>query len=59
MPLANALLVSHDREHKEIQRRLAAFDKALDDLRHAKERLNAAANLYLERLQGVRNDRDR
>jgi len=60
MPLASALLASRDHEREETQQRLEAFDKALTDLRKAKERLTAAANLYLERLQGVRHDhRDR
>jgi predicted ribosome quality control (RQC) complex YloA/Tae2 family protein len=56
MPLASTLLSGRNREREEIQRRLEAFDRALEDLRKAKERLTHAANLYLERLQGVRHD---
>lgn len=60
MPLASALLLDRrDNERVETQRRLEDFDKALEELRKAKDRLNAAANLYLERLQGVRDDQHR
>lgn len=44
----------HERERDEIQRRLKAFDVALEDLREAKERLQKAADRYLERLEGTR-----
>lgn len=45
---------THERERDEIQRRLKAFDSALEDLRDAKDRLQKAADMYLERLEGTR-----
>lgn len=45
----------HDAEREEINRRLTAFDDALEELRKAKQRLTLAADLYLDRLQGVRH----
>ena len=54
--VSSAVLVSKERqrEREEIQRRLVAFDDALADLRKAKERLQTAADLYLERLEGTK-----
>lgn len=47
----------HLRERDETNRRRDEFDAALQELRVAKERLERAAELYLERLEGARNER--
>ena len=59
MASASALLIERERERKELKKRLAAFDRALEDLRRAKERLSAASDLYLERLEGTKRDAQR
>lgn len=46
-----------EEEHRQMQKRLEAFDKALEDLRRAKERLAQASDLYLQRLEGTRRER--
>lgn len=56
-PSVLLLSVERRREREEIQRRLNAFDEALDELRLAKERLQTAADLYLERLEGTKKRR--
>lgn len=61
MPRTVLLSGDRQRERAEIQQRLEAFDAALNELRQAKDRLQVAANLYLERLEGTkkRAKRDR
>ena len=54
---ATLTLTERRRERDEIQRRLEAFDAALEDLRRAKQRLQVAADLYLERLEGTKRDK--
>ena len=52
----SAVLRSEDRkrERDDIQKRRIEFDEALDDLRRAKDRLQRATDVYLERLEGNR-----
>lgn len=57
VPSAALRSMDRKREREEIHRRLVAFDEALDDLRQAKERLQKAADLYLERLEGTKKRR--
>ncbi len=53
---ASAILMSTARrqERDDIQRRREDFDKALEDLRKAKARLQVATDRYLERLEGTK-----
>ena len=52
-PSTRLLFEEQKEERKQVKQRLVAVDQALDELRQAKERLEAATNLYLERLKGT------
>ena len=58
MHAASLILASTDqrRERADIDKRRKDFDQALKELRLAKDRLRRATDLYLERLEGTRND---
>lgn len=45
-------------ERVEMERRRNEFDAALENLRRAKERLANATDLYLERLEGTKRERN-
>ena len=52
--LAGSLHAPMSRPNSDTAAKAEAFDQALEELRAAKAKLDAAANLYLERLEGTR-----
>ena len=52
--LAGSLYAPLPRPNSDTEKAAAEFDKALEKLRKAKLKLDAAATLYLQRLEGTR-----
>lgn len=59
MAVAISLLAGPQRakERSEMERARKEFDQAIEDLRRAKARLLLATDLYLERLEGAKDER--
>ena len=59
MAVASVLQMTSEQrkgEHDDMQRKRQEFDDALEELRRAKARLEAATDKYLERLEGVKRN---
>lgn len=54
-PSAVLLSSERKRERDDIRKRRVEFDEALEELRRAKQRLQVATDLYLERLEGTKD----
>lgn len=51
--LAGSLMAPLPRPNSDTEKAAAEFDKALEKLRKAKIKLDRAANLYIQRLEGT------
>ena len=54
--VVNMTIEQRKGEHDDMHRKRVEFDDALEELRRAKARLEAATDKYLERLEGVKGN---